>query len=325
MILFFIGLFKKVILADTFASYSDDPFNAVDNGYQISFFESWLSMISFSLQIYFDFSGYTDMATGLAKIFGITLPINFNSPYKSKSIIEFWRKWHITLSRFLKECVYIPLGGNRNGRYISFLYILITMLVGGLWHGASWNFVIWGFFHAILIIINHTFNLIFKKKENYIFKNLINTIKVAITFFFVSLGWIIFKTSSMMSAKIFFSGLFGLNGFALNANLEKYLNDTLFLNLLDIEFKNIFYYGSSQIYFIIFGLLIVFLMPNTLELMKNYKIVLPFDGLKKLSKKNKMGIFFKFNTKWAIFIAFITVCAITALSNVSREFIYYQF
>ena len=325
LILFFIGLFKKVVLADTFASYSDDPFNAVDNGYQISFFESWLSMISFSLQIYFDFSGYTDMATGLAKIFGITLPINFNSPYKSKSIIEFWRKWHITLSRFLKECVYIPLGGNRNGRYISFLYILITMLVGGLWHGASWNFVIWGFFHAILIIINHTYNLVFKKKENYIFQNLINIIKVAFTFFFVSFGWIIFKTSSMMSAKIFFSGLFGLNGFALNPNLEKYVNDTLFLNLLDVEFKNIFYYGSSQIYFIIVGLFVVFLMPNTLELMKNYKIVLPFDGQKKLYKKNKMDIFFKFNTKWAIFVAFITVCAITALSNVSREFIYYQF
>ena len=128
-----------------------------------------------------------------------------------------------------------------------------------------------------------------------------------------------------MSAKIFFSGLFGLNGFALNANLEKYVNDTLFLNLLDVEFKNIFYYGSSQIYFIIVGLFVVFLMPNTLELMKNYKIVLPFDGQKKLYKKNKMDIFFKFNTKWAIFIAFITVCAITALSNVSREFIYYQF
>ena len=143
MVIFFIGLFKKVFLADTFASFADDPFMAVENGYKISFVEAWLSMLCFTLQIYFDFSGYTDMALGLAKIFGVTFPINFNSPYKSQSIIEFWSRWHITLSRFLKECVYIPMGGNRKGKYLSFLFILITMLVGGLWHGASWNFVVW--------------------------------------------------------------------------------------------------------------------------------------------------------------------------------------
>ena len=119
IVIFFIGLFKKVFLADTFASFADDAFIAVENGYKISFFESWLSMTSFTLQIYFDFSGYTDMALGLAKIFGVTFPLNFNSPYKSQSIIEFWRRWHMTLSRFLKECIYIPMGGNRKGKYMS--------------------------------------------------------------------------------------------------------------------------------------------------------------------------------------------------------------
>ena len=164
LVIFFIGLFKKVILADTFASYSDDPFNSVENGYDISFGEAWLAMISFSLQIYFDFSGYTDMAVGLAKIFNISFPINFYSPYKSKSIIEFWKRWHMTLSRFLKENIYIPLGGNKKGKFLSFIFIIITMLLGGFWHGASWNFILWGFFHSILIIINHILIHFFKNQ-----------------------------------------------------------------------------------------------------------------------------------------------------------------
>jgi alginate O-acetyltransferase complex protein AlgI len=327
IVIFFIGLFKKVFLADTFASFADDAFIAVENGYKISFFESWLSMTSFTLQIYFDFSGYTDMALGLAKIFGVTFPLNFNSPYKSQSIIEFWRRWHMTLSRFLKECIYIPMGGNRKGKYMSFLFILITMIVGGLWHGASWNFAIWGLFHAVLIIINHILNELFVSQKTVYFPKLKKLLKILVTFILVNFGWVIFKLNSIESIKIFFSGLFGRNGFFLNENLKRYFSNNLIIDFLNLEFKNIFYYGLSQIYFLIFGLIIIFLLPNINEILRDYKVVLPYKDSINADKvsKYKLKISFKFTTGWAIFIAFIAVCAITGLSNEVKEFIYYQF
>jgi alginate O-acetyltransferase complex protein AlgI len=328
MVIFFIGLFKKVFLADTFASFADDPFMAVENGYKISFVEAWLSMLCFTLQIYFDFSGYTDMALGLAKIFGVTFPINFNSPYKSQSIIEFWSRWHITLSRFLKECVYIPMGGNRKGKYLSFLFILITMLVGGLWHGASWNFVVWGLFHAVLIIFNHILKQFFNKPEKLTYFNKPKKfLKIFITFILINFGWVIFKLNSIESIKIFFLGLFGKNGFSLNQNLERYFSNNLIIDFFNLEFKNTFYYGLSQIYFLIFGLIIVFLLPNISEIMKDYKVVLPYKNNKTKDKvsMDRIKISFNFTTRWAIFIAFVAVCAITGISNDVKEFIYYQF
>lgn len=322
--IFFIGLFKKIVLADTFAIYSNDPFSAVENGYMISFVESWLAMICFSLQIYFDFSGYTDMAIGLAKILNVSFPINFYSPYKSKSIIEFWKRWHITLSRFLKDCIYIPLGGNRKGKVLSFIFIIITMLLGGFWHGASWNFVLWGLFHAILIIINHMLIIIFKNKT--IKQNLfIDFTKIIFTYLLVSIGWIIFKLKYISSIKIFFQGLVGYNGFKLNPNLQRIVEKFSFFENVNFEFINIYYYGTSQLIFIFFGLFIVFFMPNTIQLMKNYNIVLKDNHLKKFSQFNIIKTQFKFSFIWSIFLAFLTICAITGMSNETKEFIYYQF
>lgn len=319
--IFLIGLFKKIVLADTFAVYVNDPFNATDLGYQISFYESWLAMICFSLQIYFDFSGYTDMAIGLAKIFGVSFPINFFSPYKSKSIIEFWRTWHMTLSRFLKECIYIPLGGNRKGTILSFVFIIITMFIGGLWHGASWNFVSWGLFHAMLIIINHI--LIRANFENKIF-SFYDPIKIFLTFLLVSFGWVIFKLQAFNSIKIYFKGLIGLNGFAINQNLEIYLSKIYLLDLIDHELRNIYYYGMSQLLFILLGLFIIFFLPNTSQIMQNFK---PFLDTKPkgINEKNLLNIYFKFNFKWAVFISIIGILALTGLSNEINEFIYYQF
>ena len=319
--IFLIGLFKKIVLADTFAGYVDDPFNATDLGYQISFYESWLAMLCFSLQIYFDFSGYTDMAIGLAKIFGVSFPINFFSPYKSKSIIEFWKTWHMTLSRFLKECIYIPLGGNRKGTILSFIFIIITMLIGGLWHGASWNFVCWGLFHAILIIINHI--LIKINFENKIF-NFYNSIKIFLTFLFVSFGWVIFKLQTFDSIMIYFKGLTGLNGFVINPNLEIYLSKIYFLDLIDHELRNIYYYGMPQLLFILIGLIMIFFLPNTHQIMQNFK---PFLDIKPkvINEKSLINIYFKFNLKWAVFVSIIGILAVTGLSNEINEFIYYQF
>ena len=149
---FGIGLFKKVVIADGFALIANPAFAAADH---LSTFDAWCGALAYSLQIYFDFSGYSDMAIGLSSMFGIVLPFNFDAPYKSRSIVEFWRRWHITLSRFLRDYLYIPLGGSRRGDARRYVNLFTTMLLGGLWHGAGWTFVMWGGLHGIYLIVNH--------------------------------------------------------------------------------------------------------------------------------------------------------------------------
>ena len=148
-------VFKKVVIADPIGDYSDLVFSSAELGTTITFVTAWFGVASFGVEIYFDFSAYSDMAFGLARMFGINLPINFNSPYKATSIIDFWRRWHITLSRFLRDYLYIPLGGRRAGAPRQYANILIVMLIGGLWHGAAWTFVLWGGLHGLFIVVNH--------------------------------------------------------------------------------------------------------------------------------------------------------------------------
>ena len=155
MTIFFAGLFKKVILADGVSGYADGVFDAVAAGAAVGALEAWIGSFAFGFQIYFDFSGYSDMAIGLALMFGIRLPLNFASPYKAASIIDFWRRWHMTLSRFLREHLYFPLGGNRAGRTAQMRNMMIVMLLGGLWHGAGWGFVLWGGLHGLYLALNH--------------------------------------------------------------------------------------------------------------------------------------------------------------------------
>jgi D-alanyl-lipoteichoic acid acyltransferase DltB (MBOAT superfamily) len=150
-----IGLFKKVVIADGLAEVATPIFERADNGFVLGAAEAWLGAVSYTFQLYFDFSGYTDMAIGAARMFGIRLPENFNSPYKSTSIIDFWRRWHMTLSRFLQEYLYIPLGGNRRGPKRRYVNLMLTMLLGGLWHGAGWTFIFWGGLHGSYLAINH--------------------------------------------------------------------------------------------------------------------------------------------------------------------------
>jgi alginate O-acetyltransferase complex protein AlgI len=158
--IFFAGLFKKVVLADGVSVYSDPVFAAAEAGIALSFLEAWGGSLAYTFQIYFDFSGYSDMAIGLARMLGIRLPLNFNAPYKAVNIIEFWRRWHMTLSRFLRDYLYFPLGGNRKGPALKNLNLVVTMLLGGLWHGADWNFVLWGAMHGCYLILNHSWRAI---------------------------------------------------------------------------------------------------------------------------------------------------------------------
>jgi len=152
---FFAGLFKKVVLADSIAGFADPIFDGIGNGDAVTALDAWIATFAFGFQIYFDFFGYSDMAIGLALLFGIHLPLNFNSPYKATSIIDFWRRWHMTLSRFLRDHLYIPLGGNRHGAARQLGNIAIVMLLGGLWHGAGWRFVLWGGLQGGYLVLNH--------------------------------------------------------------------------------------------------------------------------------------------------------------------------
>ena len=157
---FIIGLSKKLLIADSLSAYSDATFGAAAGGMTPHVILAWVGALSFALQIYFDFSAYSDMALGLGRMFGIKLPVNFLSPYKAVNIIEFWRRWHITLSTFLRDYLYIPLGGNRHGTFRRYLNLMIVMLLGGLWHGANWTFVVWGGLHGIYLSFNHAFQAV---------------------------------------------------------------------------------------------------------------------------------------------------------------------
>ena len=156
VVLFAIGLFKKVVLADSLGYFADFLFGfAADPAFDLRFGDAWLAALTYSLQLYFDFSAYSDMAIGLGWMFGFRLPTNFNSPYKATSIIDFWRRWHMTLSAFFREYVYIPLGGNRRGPARQAAFVAIVFLLTGLWHGAGWTFVAWGAIHGLLVLVNH--------------------------------------------------------------------------------------------------------------------------------------------------------------------------
>ena len=304
--LFLIGLFKKVILADGISVYAIPVFEAAENAISITFFEAWCGALSYSFQLYFDFSGYSDMAIGIAKIFNISLPINFFSPYKVVNIIEFWRHWHITLSRFLRDYLYFPLGGNRKGTSRRYLNIIITMLLGGLWHGAGWTFVAWGALHGFYLVINHLWHAI-RVKIGYGFhksSTLGLGISYTITFASVVIAWVFFRAESLRGAFTILKGMIGLNriaGFEGN-----YLGSI---------------HSAGVFIWIAFAFSIVFLLPNTAQILKESEFL-------SIPKSAPQGISLKIEWKssllWMLFMACIGIISISRLHKFS-EFLYFNF
>jgi len=210
-LLFTLGLCKKTLLADSFAPYSNAIFRAAQHGLPLTIYEAWSGALAYTMQIYFDFSGYTDMALGIALLFNIRLPINFDSPYKAKSIIDFWRRWHMTLSRYLRDYLYIPLGGNRKGKARRYLNLLLTMLLGGLWHGAGWTFVIWGVLHGVYLTINHLWHEQVTTKLPFTFPVWLSaTVGGTITFVAVVAAWVMFRAYDLSSASLMLNAMFGI-------------------------------------------------------------------------------------------------------------------
>lgn len=205
--LFAIGLAKKVLLADNIAPVANAVFTSAGTS-ELLFAEAWVGTLAYSMQIYFDFSGYSDMALGLGLMMGIRLPLNFNSPYQATSIIDYWRRWHMTLSRFLRDYLYVPLGGNRRGPARRYINVFVTMLLGGLWHGASWTFVIWGALHGVFLIINHLARSLsgsgFPRWAGWL-----------LTFVAVNVAWVFFRADTVHGALDIVAVMFGLKGFVL--------------------------------------------------------------------------------------------------------------
>lgn len=258
--LFSIGLFKKVVIADTFAVWANNGF---DKAEVLNFIEAWATSLSYTFQLYFDFSGYTDMAIGIALLFNIRFPINFNSPYKATDIQDFWRRWHITLSRFLRDYIYIPLGGNRKGEARTYSNLFFTFLIGGLWHGAGWTFIFWGFLHGIALVVHRAW-----QKLN--FK--LNTILAwFITFNFINISWVFFRAKDWDSAVKVLGGMFSLNNIVLP---EKYFH---FL----ADFNNIYFtYGlvyeniigkDKTTFFLIIAFIFVLLLKSSSEKLQKFK------------------------------------------------------
>jgi len=198
--LFSVGLFKKLILADTFRIWANYGFNG---NVHLTMIEAWVVSLSYTFQLYFDFSGYTDMALGASLFFNIKLPANFNSPYRALDVQDFWRRWHMTLSRFFRDYVYIPLGGNRRSMPRSYFNILVTFIIGGIWHGAGWLFMLWGFLHGIANMISRWAKTLNIKLNMFV--------AWFLTFNFINLTWVIFRSKDMGTAMNILSSMFDLS------------------------------------------------------------------------------------------------------------------
>jgi D-alanyl-lipoteichoic acid acyltransferase DltB (MBOAT superfamily) len=262
--LFSIGLFKKVAIADTFSSWATQGF---DQSTILTFFEGWVTSLSYTLQLYFDFSGYCDMAIGIALLFNIKLLINFNSPYKSLDIQGFWRRWHITLGRFLTHYIYIPLGGNRKGITRTYINVMVIFLISGFWHGAGWTFIFWGFLHGLAMCINRFWSTLGFKLNK--------MLAWFITFNFVNFAWVFFRAKSFGDAVKVLKAMCGLNGFALPSGIipSAILTRIQFLSKYGVDFltQNNMSYGRDTIIYILFGLIINLTFRNSIQLTERFK------------------------------------------------------
>jgi alginate O-acetyltransferase complex protein AlgI len=324
--MFAIGLFKKVIIADGMAVYATPVFDAADAGYAVTFIEAWGGGLAYTFQLYFDFSGYSDMALGLGRMFGIRLPINFHSPYKATSIIDFWRRWHITLSRFLRDYLYIPLGGNQKGTSRRHANILITMLLGGLWHGAGWNFIVWGGLHGIYLGINHAWRKISAGSSGTNIKSPASTlISWCITFLCVVVAWVFFRAQTFDGAFEILAGMSGLNGVDIpNAYLPLLAPIEGFADLVGIKFIDgelTYFYGFQQVGALVGLLLVVVALPNTYEFVVRSA---PGFGPPKVWKFLPFRLKWRLTPTWGFIIGVASALSLFGVFG-EHEFLYFQF
>jgi D-alanyl-lipoteichoic acid acyltransferase DltB (MBOAT superfamily) len=309
--IFAAGLFKKVVIADNLAQFVTPVFAHLDAGGGVTTPWAWLATLAYSLQIYFDFSGYSDMAVGLALLFGIRLPVNFRSPYKATSVIEFWRRWHITLSRFLRDYLYIPLGGNRLGEHRRYTNLLVTMLLGGLWHGAGWNFIIWGGLHGSYLCINHLWRAWRGDTAPAPATMAARIVCWAITFFAVVIAWVFFRARTAAGAWQMLGSLFGFE-----AGSSAYASAGI-LRVLDLP---VLVGGDTLLLIggcvVALALAIALSLPNVAQLFR----------YREYRRAPEQGSFVRWrpNAAWALFTALAFAISLFGMWQ-RLEFLYFQF
>lgn len=324
---FAIGLFKKTVIADSMAGYANPVFTMADQGGNVTTTDAWIGTLAYSFQLYFDFSAYSDMAVGLARIFGIQLPLNFFSPYKSANIVDFWRRWHITLSRFLRDYLYIPLGGNKRGKARRYAAVIITMLLGGLWHGAAWNFIIWGGIHGIFIVINHMWKALSKKYRFTIFNNLVGQIcAIILTFSCVTFSWIFFRAGTWDGAITIITAMAGGTAGASPRQSGLWGDNDAAAAFIPSLFP------VTELTLALFAgvALLTFVAPNTAQFMRR-TLREPASGDFAILNHDKLVPFvqkimpvWKINILYAALLAVIAAAAILSVTKIS-PFLYFQF
>ena len=324
--LFIIGLFKKTVLAESMATYASPMFDAAAAGQAITFLEAWSGAIAYSLQLYFDFSAYSDMAIGLARLFGMRFPVNFDSPYKATSIIDFWRRWHVTLSRFLKLYLYVPLGGNRKGPARRYINLLIVMLLGGFWHGANWTFLAWGGLHGVYLAANHAWVAVRRKYglrapgPPAIWK----VLAWGLTYLSVVVAWVFFRAADFPAAFNILSGMVAVEGrFVVTPAIAWALSflPTVFDHMLISEKPLAFYEGARQVGLTLLVLAVALLAPNSQEWLRQYRPTLEATpecgGLAR-------HVAWAPTPLWAIVVMALAVAGLLGTMR-PTEFIYWQF
>jgi D-alanyl-lipoteichoic acid acyltransferase DltB (MBOAT superfamily) len=320
--LFVLGLAKKVLIADGVAPYVAPVFDAPGAGVTLTMLEAWCGALAYTFQLYFDFSGYSDMAVGLSLLFGVRLPVNFHSPYKAVNVIDFWRRWHMTLSRFLRDYLYVPLGGNRKSRTRRYTNLLLTMLLGGLWHGAGWTFVLWGALHGIYLVINHGWRE-FRRRLGH---NLHHSTPwgrragCLLTFIAVVAGWVLFRAPDVTTAQAILCAMAGFNGLVLpEAWLAKLGAAGSALSAAGIGFgATPALLRTGVLHWIWILLLIVWLAPNTQQIMAAAKPALGVPNEAPTRLRWRVG------APWALLTLVLALAVIVNLGRHS-EFLYFQF
>lgn len=314
-ILFSIGLFKKVVWADAFAVYANDVFALAGKKHIVGFFDAWIGAYAYTFQLYFDFSGYSDMAIGIGLMLGLKFPVNFYSPYKALNIIDFWQRWHITLSRFFRDYLYIPLGGNRKGRPRQFFNILVVMLLTGLWHGAGWTFVLWGGYHGVLVVITHLSRAKLAFFTNYLLDKvanrtcrkgisfMLNTLIWVITFHLIVLGWVLFRAENLQDAVALFNGLFLQTGNYMRAFVDTSLYFVVFMLIL-------------------FAIFVVVFLPNSMQMMER---LVRWEQYSKKIPQDFSPWRWRFSSAHALIFGCILYLSLTTLSRVKSDFLYFNF
>lgn len=294
--LFCFGLFKKVVLADNLIEYVTPVFSAAHGGAHVGLLPSWQAALAYTAQIYLDFSGYSDMAVGLARMVGIDLPVNFNSPYQARSIIDFWRRWHITLSRFLRDYLYVPLGGNRHGEIRRYVNLAAVMLIGGFWHGANWTFIAWGGLHGAYLVVNHLWRA--RRSHRPDSDSVITAVLGwLVTLLAVIVAWVFFRAPDFHTAAAILGGMAGVNGLG---------GGDLF--------------DPNGLALAVALLALCAVAPNTQQIMRHFRPGLqPVEAPPFLARLAWSPSF-----PWAVGTGLLAVAAVVNFWSVT-EFLYYQF